>query len=103
MMKMLPVIILTWCMLFVTNFVDDPDRFKSLLKEAEQPLYLDCTKFTKLPSLVKLYNLKSKYGFSDTSFFELLKLLHQMLPSDNVLPIFKYSVKEKIICIGYGL
>ena len=36
----------------------DPLKFKRLLSDAEKPIYPNCTKFTKLSALLKLYNLK---------------------------------------------
>lgn len=46
----------------------NPDGFNQLLEEAEMPLYPGCNKFTKLSSIVRLYNLKANNGWSDTSF-----------------------------------
>ena len=82
------------------NFMNDPEGFEALLKDAKKPLYSGCTKFTKLSALIKLYNLKAKYEFFDTSFGELLKLLCEMLPSDNVLPNSLYEVKRILSVIG---
>ena len=50
------------------EFMEDPISFKKLLEDAEKPLYLGCVKFTKLSALVKLYNVKARYGWSDKSF-----------------------------------
>lgn len=44
------------------NYRSDPKLFEKLLEDANKPLYLDWKKFTKLSSLVKLYNLKGRYG-----------------------------------------
>jgi hypothetical protein len=85
------------------NFDDDPilpNNFASLLEDAEKPLYPGCAKFTKLSALVKLYNLKAKYGYSDRSFDALLKLLSELLPTDNVLPTSMYSVKKTLSALG---
>ena len=40
----------------------DPIKFKSLLSDAEKPIYPGCTKFTKLSALLKLNNLKARHG-----------------------------------------
>ncbi|GJW56718.1 putative transposase-associated domain-containing protein [Tanacetum coccineum] len=57
------------------NFdVDDLVKFQELLLDAEKPLYEGCPDFTKLSTIVKLLNLKGKYGASDKFFTELLGL-----------------------------
>ncbi|XP_031127661.1 uncharacterized protein LOC116029760 [Ipomoea triloba] len=62
-----------------------------------KPLFSGCSKFTKLSSMLKLYNLKAKNRWSDKSFTELLKLLKDMLPDDNELPCSTYEAK-KMLC-----
>ncbi|GKF25943.1 hypothetical protein Tco_0081837, partial [Tanacetum coccineum] len=42
--------------------VDDLVKFQELLLDAEKPLYEGCPDFTKLSAIVKLLNLKGKYG-----------------------------------------
>ncbi|GJR35814.1 RNA-directed DNA polymerase, eukaryota [Tanacetum coccineum] len=64
------------------NFdVDDLVKFQELLLDAEKPLYEGCPDFTKLSAIVKLLNLKGKYGASDKFFTELLGLIKKMLPA----------------------
>ncbi|GJW13218.1 putative transposon, En/Spm-like protein [Tanacetum coccineum] len=66
------------------NFdVDDLVKFQELLLDAEKPLYEGCPDFTKLSAIVKLLNLKGKYGASDKFFTELLRLIKKMLPAGN--------------------
>lgn len=36
------------------NFMNDPKGFETLISDAKKPLYLYCTKFTKLSTLVNL-------------------------------------------------
>ncbi|GKF70301.1 hypothetical protein Tco_0203358, partial [Tanacetum coccineum] len=58
------------------NFdVGDLVKFQELLLDAEKPLYEGCPEFTKLSAMVKLLNLKGKYGASDKFFTELLGLI----------------------------
>ena len=54
---------------------DDLAKFQKLLLDAEKPLYKGCPDFTKLSAIVKLLNLKGKYGASDKFFTELLGLI----------------------------
>ncbi|XP_023729236.2 uncharacterized protein LOC111876911 [Lactuca sativa] len=76
---------------------DDYEKFQQLFDESEKPLYTGCTKFTKLSAVLKLINLKANNGWSDTSFTSLLKILHEMLPDDNELPVSTYQAK-KLMC-----
>ncbi|GJR51327.1 putative reverse transcriptase domain-containing protein [Tanacetum coccineum] len=56
---------------------------QELLLDTENPLYEGCPDFTKLSAIVKLLNLKGKYGASDKFFTELLGLIKKMLPAGN--------------------
>ena len=79
---------------------DCPEMFERLVSDAEKPLYDGCTKFTRLSAVLKLYNLKAGNGWSDKSFTELLALLKDMLPEDNVLPNRTYETKKMLCSIG---
>ena len=59
------------------NFESEEElvKFQELLLDAEKPLYEGCPDFTKMSAIVKLLNLKGKYGCSDKFFTELLGLL----------------------------
>ncbi|GJX25017.1 hypothetical protein Tco_0231313 [Tanacetum coccineum] len=62
---------------------DDLVKFQELLLDAEKPLYRGCPDFTKLSAIVKLLNLKGKYGAFDKFFTELLGLIKKMLLASN--------------------
>ena len=79
---------------------DCPKMFERLVSDAEKPLYNGCTKFTRLSALLKLYNLKAGNGWSDKSFTELLALMKDILPEDNVLPNRTYEAKKMLCSIG---
>ncbi|KAD6796350.1 hypothetical protein E3N88_07246 [Mikania micrantha] len=81
-----------------TNIGDDDQRkLHDLFDDAEKPLYPGCENFSKLNAVLKLFNLKSNYGWSDKSFTDLLVILHDMLPDGNELPISTYQAK-KLMC-----
>nr|GFB33797.1 hypothetical protein [Tanacetum cinerariifolium] len=61
---------------------DDLAKFQELLLDAKKPLYKGCHDFTKLSAIVKLLNLKGKYGASDKFFTELLGLSKKMLRAE---------------------
>ncbi|KAK9049567.1 hypothetical protein SSX86_031464 [Deinandra increscens subsp. villosa] len=80
-----------------TNIGDNEhEKLQHLFEDAEKPLYKGC-KFSKLDFVLRLFNLKSKNGWSDKSFTSLLVLLHDILPEDNDLPISTYQAK-KLMC-----
>ena len=57
-------------------------------------------KYTKLSALVKLYNLKARYGWSDKGFSELLQLLGDMLPLNNEMSLSIYEAKKTFSALG---
>ncbi|XP_062080640.1 uncharacterized protein LOC133785417 [Humulus lupulus] len=77
---------------FESHLEDHDDTFMEKLEDADTPLYPQFTKYTKLSSIVALYKLKTTNGWSDKSFDELLRLLNDMLPLDNMIP---KSIKDK--------
>ena len=79
---------------------NDPKLFETLLENAQKPLYPGCRNFTKLSALVKLYNLKARYGWSDKSFSKLLSILRDMLPLNNELPLSMYEAKKTLNTLG---
>ncbi|RVW62174.1 hypothetical protein CK203_062575 [Vitis vinifera] len=84
------------------NCMNDPQVFGRLLEDAEKPLYPGCMKYTKLSALVKLYNLKARYGWSDKGFSELLQLLGDMLPLNNEMPLSMYEAKKTFSALVKG-
>ena len=68
-------------------------QFRRFVADAEQPLYegSDCT---KLESMLKLHNWKSRFGITDSAFNDLLSSVRSLLPKDNVLPSNAYEAKK---------
>ena len=79
---------------------ENPDQFMKLLEDAEKPLYPGCSGFTKLSAVVKLYNLKAKYSWSDRGFNQLLQVLGEMFPVKNELPSSLYDAKKIMVALG---
>ncbi|CAH1444356.1 unnamed protein product [Lactuca virosa] len=75
-------------------------KFQQLFEDSEKPLYVGCTKFTKLSAVLKFLNLKANDGWSDKSFTSLLEILHEMLPEENELPISLYQAKKHVCSMG---
>ena len=82
------------------NEMNDINHYQKLIEDAKTPLYPGCTSFTKLLTTMKLYNLKVKNGWSNTSLTQLLKLLREMLPKENTLPNSIYATKRLIKSLG---
>ena len=80
----------------MNEFDENPEKFSSTLRDAEEPLYANCTKFTKLSAVLKLFNLKASNGWSDKGFSSLLQIFKEMLPDENVLPDSTYKAKKLI-------
>jgi len=71
--------------------------YEELQTDSKLPLYLGCTTYTRLSAVLALVNLKAIFGWSDKSLTELLVLLKNMLPNENMLPKSQYEAK-KILC-----
>nr|GEX07063.1 hypothetical protein [Tanacetum cinerariifolium] len=81
---------------------DDLAKFQERLLDAEKPLYKGCPDFIKLSTIVKLLNLKGKYGASDKFFTELLGLLKKLLPAGNEMVEKTYQAKKLMRMMGSG-
>jgi hypothetical protein len=47
--------------------MNDINQYRKLIEDVRKPLYPGCTSFSNLLAIVKLYNLKVKNGWYDTS------------------------------------
>jgi len=72
------------------------------LEDAETPLYSQCAKYTKVAAIMGLYKIKVKSGMSESYFDQLLALIHDMLPKENVLPNSTDEVKKFLKQFGFG-
>lgn len=77
-------------------------EFRKKLREAETPLYSDCIKYTKVSAIMGLYRFKVKSGVSENYFDQLLGLIQDMLPEDNVLPKSLAAIKKFLKIFGFG-
>ena len=82
------------------NFVHRPELFEAMINDAETPLYVGCTKYTKLGALVKLWNMKASGGWTNSSFTTLLEFLKDVLPEDNKVPPSMYEAKKTLSTLG---
>ena len=74
--------------------------YEMMSGDAETPLYVGSTKFTRLSVVLRLMNLKATNGWTDKSFIELLVLLNEMLPKGNTLPTQNYDAKKILFPMG---
>ena len=78
------------------------EGIEEMMENAEIPLYPGCASHTKLSATVLLFKHKARNGISDTAFTELLKLLKDMLPKENMLPDSTYATKKLLKSFGLG-
>ncbi|KAJ0046364.1 hypothetical protein Pint_04209 [Pistacia integerrima] len=78
---------------------EDPNTLKALLDYCEKPLHNRC-KYSTLSGFMKFQYLKEKYGWSDTSFSDLLCTLHDVLPDENSMPKSMYDTKKVMAALG---
>jgi len=71
--------------------------YDSLKDDSVTKLYPGCSSFSRLSTILRLFNIKARNGWTDKSFTELLELLHQILPQGNTLSTSHYEAK-KILC-----
>ncbi|XP_018459711.2 uncharacterized protein LOC108830611 [Raphanus sativus] len=76
--------------------------FRKKLEDGETPLYSKCSNYTKVAAIMGLYRIKVKSGMSESFFDQLLSLVHDMLPRDNVLPKSTDEMKKFLKQFGFG-
>ena len=73
------------------------ENFKEMKQAAIDPLYKDRPKhWTALCFNLQLLQLKSRHGWSDTSFNDLLRMLVDTYPEGNKVPANTYRAKMLI-------
>ncbi|KAG7542144.1 Transposase-associated domain [Arabidopsis thaliana x Arabidopsis arenosa] len=77
-------------------------EFRKKLEDAETPLYSTCQNYTKVAAIMGLYRIKVKSGMSENYFDQLLMLIHDMLPGDNVMPKSTDDIKKFLKLFGFG-
>nr|AAK92605.1 Putative transposable element [Oryza sativa Japonica Group] len=79
-------------------------KFTTMVKDSKTPIYNGCkAEHSKLQVVLSLLHLKASNGWSDKSFTELLELLKEILPTDNVLPESTYQAKKVICPLGLDI
>ena len=73
---------------------NNPKNFKDILEDDEKPSYVG-SKYSRLSRLIKLYNVKGKYGLSDQCFTALLDVFADMFPENNIISKSMYEAKKK--------
>ncbi|GJY75793.1 reverse transcriptase domain-containing protein [Tanacetum coccineum] len=65
---------------------NDQENIQTLLEKSQKPLYASCTKFSVLSGVLRLFGVKAKHRWTDTSFTNLLEAVHEMLPDGPKQP-----------------
>jgi len=84
--------------------LDDEEKVKyqRLLEVSNKALYDDCTTFSKLSFLLRLFHMKGMFHQSTKSFTMLLKLLGDAFPQIMEFPSSYYEAKKMINNLGLG-
>jgi hypothetical protein len=73
---------------------DELIKYKKMIKYSKKPFYHGCVaQYTRLFTMVNLFQLKASNKWSDCSFKDLLTLLKDMLPQGNAVPETVYEAK----------
>ncbi|XP_066347639.1 uncharacterized protein [Miscanthus floridulus] len=82
-------------------------RMEALKKAAEEPLYDEskgCTKeWSTLRAVLQFLTIKARYGWSDASFNDLLRVLGDLLPKENKVPANMYYAKKLVSPLTMGV
>jgi hypothetical protein len=79
----------------------EPAKYKKMIEDSKKPFYHGCvTQYTRLFTMMKLFQLKTSNRWSDCSFKDLLILLKDILPQGNAIPDTVYEVKQIIYPLG---
>nr|KYP36029.1 hypothetical protein KK1_042881 [Cajanus cajan] len=70
--------------------------YETMCNDLEKPLYPNCTKFTRLSAILRLFNLKARNGWSDKSFTEFYDKIH-VCPTDCILYRNEYVSLDKCL------
>lgn len=87
---------------FEGSETNEDSEFMKKLKDAETPLYTRSPNHTKVSAIMGLYRIKVKSGMSANYFDQLLTLVHDFLPQDNVLPKSTDEMKKFLKIFGFG-
>ncbi|GAV80868.1 Transposase_21 domain-containing protein/Pkinase_Tyr domain-containing protein/Transpos_assoc domain-containing protein, partial [Cephalotus follicularis] len=77
-------------------------KFYSLLREAEEPLLGGSEKTTKLSTMMRILNLKSRFMIPEAGTTEILRIVNSVLPEGTVLPKNYYHLKQHMKALGLG-
>ncbi|XP_074359763.1 uncharacterized protein LOC141699855 [Apium graveolens] len=72
---------------------------KRFYEEGKQPLYPGCKKFSRLSFIVRLYSLKCVHGITESGFGDILELIRDAFPEENI-PLSFYAAKNVIKELG---
>jgi hypothetical protein len=69
-------------------------KYKKMIEDSKKSFYHGCAiQYTRLFTMLKLFQLKASKEWSDGNFKDLLTLLKDMLPQGNVVPEIIYEAK----------
>ncbi|KAK2455713.1 hypothetical protein QL285_003139 [Trifolium repens] len=88
------------------NLEEDPNpsasNFYTLLRDADEPLWVGCHKHTKLSAVTQLLNLKSELNMSESCYDRMIVIIKSMLPETEKLQENFYRSKKMVKDLGLG-
>ena len=81
---------------------DNAKKFLLLLQDAGQKLYIGCKNLTKLSFVMRLFQMKCLYGWSNKSVEGLLEFFRISYLDGNLVPESFYNAKKMILDLGLG-
>jgi hypothetical protein len=81
----------------------DAARFFDLLKDSDEPLWDDCTNYSKLSAVAQVFTIKSNHGLSEAGYDKIIEWARSILLEGNRLKENFYAVKSmmKPLDLGY--
>ncbi|KAK9075563.1 hypothetical protein SSX86_003888 [Deinandra increscens subsp. villosa] len=65
---------------------EDAKKLYKLVEDGKQELFLGCKIFSKLSFILRLLPYKTLHGLNNVAFYDLLRLLHEMIPEAKLPP-----------------
>jgi hypothetical protein len=80
----------------------DATRFFDKLKDSNEPLWDDCTNYSKLSTIAQVFTINSDYGVSEAGYDRIIKCARSILPERNRLKENFYAIKSMMKLLGLG-
>jgi len=80
----------------------DATKFFDKLKDSDEPLWDDCTNYSKLSTIAQVFTINSDYRVSEAGYDRIIKCVRSILPERNRLKENSYAIKFIMKPLGLG-